>query len=206
MSVLNYEELTMDSEMFQTVRENFDLLFQKLLKKMLDNDSGEGSITLKVDVELEQEWIPVSGEHSCDERMVQKPTIKHKITTAVPVKDSMDGKKIPNMELVFDPQLKRYVLKYMTGMPQMSIFDEEIQNGVNGTGNDLQEPPALTGPVANENALPGEVVEGEFTEVEESEETPDDSEETDNFDELVNPEEEDYEYEPPEEGYEYDEE
>lgn len=184
MNVMNYEELTLDSEMFATVRANFDLLFQKLLKKMIDNDSTDGSITLKVDVELENQWVPEEGEHSGNEKLVHKPTIKHKVTTAVPVKDSMDGKKIPNMELVYDEKLKRYVLKYITGGEQMTIFDKEIQEQMAESGNET-EPIGITGPLDDAHSLPENIIDADYTEVE--------SREAEDADELQEPEEETYE-------------
>lgn len=202
MNAMNYEELTLDSEMFATVRANFDLLFQRLIKKMMDNDSEDGSITLKVDVELENQWVPEEGEHSGNEKLVHKPTIKHKVTTAVPVKDSMDGKKIPNMELVYDEKLKRYVLKYITGGDQMTIFDKEIQDQMGEDVSD-SEPIGIAGPLDDAHSLPENIIDADYTEVESGKaEDVDDSQESEELD--VEMDEQDAEYVPQDE-YEYEE-
>lgn len=46
----NYEEMKIESDVFTTARENFDLLMQRLFASMEKNNSDEGSITLKVDL------------------------------------------------------------------------------------------------------------------------------------------------------------
>lgn len=79
----NYEEMKIESDVFTTARENFDLLMQRLFASMEKNNSDEGSITLKVDLQMKQDWVP-NGEGGSVE--VNKPVIKHKVTIAVPVK------------------------------------------------------------------------------------------------------------------------
>lgn len=48
----NYEEMRIESDVFATARANFDLLMQRLFKSMEKNNSDEGSITLKVDLQM----------------------------------------------------------------------------------------------------------------------------------------------------------
>lgn len=138
MQIQNWEEITMDSETFTQVRENFDMLLQRLFQKMQQNNSDEGSISLKVDVNMIDDYIP--GEDGATRR-ISKPVLKHKITTTVPVKDSLDGKKDAGMELVYDEELKRYVLKYVSVGGQRSIFDDDYQEVMNGTGEVIDEEP-----------------------------------------------------------------
>lgn len=141
MQIQNWEEITMDSETFAQVRENFDMLLQRLFQKMQQNNSDEGSISLKVDVNMIDDYIP--GEDGITRR-ISKPVLKHKITTTVPVKDSLDGKKDAGMELVYDEELKRYVLKYVSVGGQRSIFDDDYQDVMNGKGEVIDEKtPAL---------------------------------------------------------------
>lgn len=105
----NYEEMKIESDVFTTARENFDLLMQRLFASMEKNNSDEGSITLKVDLQMKQDWVP-NGEGGSVE--VNKPVIKHKVTIAVPVKDSMDSKKDTGMNLVSEMNFTyRYVAK-----------------------------------------------------------------------------------------------
>ena len=71
----NYEEMRIESDVFATARENFDLLMQRLFKSMEKNNSDEGSITLKVDLQMSQDWVPDGKGGSIE---INKPVIKHK--------------------------------------------------------------------------------------------------------------------------------
>ena len=56
MSILNYEEMTLESDTFQAARETFNLMLQKLFKKMEQSDMDEGSIDLKISIELNEDY------------------------------------------------------------------------------------------------------------------------------------------------------
>lgn len=205
--IRNYEELTLDSDTFQQIRENFDLLFQKLLRKMEQNNSEEGSITLKIDVNLETDWVPDDDGNS---KEIHKPLIKHKVTTTVPVKDSFDGKKETGMNLVYDEDLKRYVLRYVQVGGQRSIFDDDFQENMQDSEivseGKVVEPAALPGPGMYLN--PPEDMEDDVQDAQESDsdvlDIPD--EENTDSDGMWSPqgdtestEADDYEYDDPEE-------
>lgn len=208
----NYEEMRIESDVFATARENFDLLMQRLFKSMEKNSSDEGSITLKVDLQMKQDWVP-NGEGGSVE--VNKPVIKHKVTIAVPVKDSMDSKKDVGMNLVWDEELNRYVLRYINEGGQRSVFDPDYKQNLKGEETEQDESTMLPGP---SNALPEDnrVIDAEFKEVDQSEEaenqadTPADEEITDQEEtnapggdaEATDSTDDngDYEYEDPEEG------
>lgn len=55
MSILNYEEMTLESDTFQAARETFNLMMQKLFRKMEQSDMDEGSIDLKISIELNED-------------------------------------------------------------------------------------------------------------------------------------------------------
>lgn len=101
MGILNYEEMTLESDTFQTARETFNLMMQKLLKKMEQSDMDEGSIELKISIELKEDFVPRENDTTV---IIKKPLIKHKISTVVPVKDSANGKQDIGMELVYDTE------------------------------------------------------------------------------------------------------
>lgn len=140
MELTNWQEITMESETFSQIRESFNLLLQRLFQKMEQNHSDEGAITLKVDLSVGTDFVPDGNGNS---REVHKPVLKYKINTQVPVKDGFDGKKDTGMELVYDDELKRYVLKYVSEGGQQSIFDPEYANVVNGEATVVDEQPAL---------------------------------------------------------------
>lgn len=176
MSIQNYVDMTIESDIFAGARDSFDLMMQKLLHKMQQNASDEGSITLKVSVDMTTEWIP-DGNGESEECF--KPKIKYKVDYAVPVKEGQDGKKDPGMKLVYDAELRRYVLKYVNEGGQMSMFDSEFQEA---EAEDVTESdvPAIEGPVSDQNALPDnseeeESEEPEETDIQEESGSPEDS-------------------------------
>lgn len=208
----NYEEMRIESDVFTTARENFDLLMQRLFASMEKNNSDEGSITLKVDLQMKQDWVP-NGEGGSVE--VNKPAIKHKVTISVPVSESMNSKKDTGMNLVWDEELNRYVLRYINEGGQRSVFDPDYEQNLKGEETEQDESTMLPGP---SNALPEDngVIDAEFKEVDQSEEAENqadtpaneeitdqeetnapggDTEATDSTDDNG-----DYEYEDPEEG------
>lgn len=159
----NWQEITLGSESFEQARNNFDLLLQKLFQKMEQNASDEGKITLVVNIKMDTEFVPDPNGGTA--RRVSKPVLKHKINTEVPVKDSFDGQRDTGMELAYDDELKRYVLKYVSDGAQASIFDPEYSDVINGTAEEIRETPAL----------PGEsrILEGPVLETSESEQNGD---------------------------------
>lgn len=157
----NYEEMKIESDVFATARENFDLLMQRLFASMEKNNSDEGSITLKVDLQMKQDWIPDGNGGSLE---VNKPMIKHKVSIAVPVKDSIDSKKDTGMNLVWDDDLNRYVLKYINEGGQQSLFDLDYEQNLRGEEEEQDESTMLPGP---SNVLPEDtgVIDAEYKEV-----------------------------------------
>ncbi|MDO4651120.1 MAG: hypothetical protein Q4B26_20975 [Eubacteriales bacterium] len=135
MSAENWQEITMDSESFSQIRNDFDVLLQRLFKKMETNKSDEGKISLQINVKMETDFVPQEDGSS---REIWKPTLKHKINTEVPVKDNFDGKKETGMELVYDEELKRYVLRYVSVGGQRCIFDDDFDI-INGETTEVVE-------------------------------------------------------------------
>lgn len=140
MEIMNWQEITMESETFSKIRESFNLLLQRLFQKMEQNHSDEGAITLKVNLSISTDFVPDGNGSS---REVHKPVLKYKIDTQVPVKDGFDRKNDTGMELVYDDELKRYVLRYVSEGGQQSIFDPEYADIINAEATVVDEAPAL---------------------------------------------------------------
>lgn len=165
------QELVIEDVTFEEARMNFNRVLQRLFKNMIDSDSTDGSISLKIDVSLEREYIPnydpnIEGES----RQIQKPKFKHKVSSNITVKDELTGNKNPEMQLVWDEERQMYVLAYITGTDQRTIFDKDApwnqEEGEDGQGAIETDPqkkwmnvPLLPGEVADEGALPGEVAD-----------------------------------------------
>ena len=136
MEIRNWQEITLGGEIFDEVRAEFDVYLQKLFQKMNQNKMNEGTITLKVNVNMTDDFVmDEDGNH----KRIEKPIFKHKITTDVQVKDSIDGKKDTGMQIIYDEDLKRYVLKYVSRGGQRSIFDPDYGDIVNGTYREVEE-------------------------------------------------------------------
>ncbi len=184
MAMDNIKELVLEDATFEGARQNFNRVLQRLFRNMLDSGSSEGSITLKVDVSLQREYIPnndpdIEGET----REIQKPKFDHKVSSTITVKDELKGNNNPEMELIWDEEKQMYVLAYIANTGQRSIFDKDQpwnqqQNGQEeGTIETDPEKKWMNvkqigGPVADEHALPGEVsdpdvIDGEFRDVQE---------------------------------------
>lgn len=187
----NIKSLMLEDETFENIRQNFNTVLQRLFKNMIDSGSDEGSITLKIDVTLQEEYIKnfdpdIEGES----RLIRKPSFEHKVTSTVSVKDEIKGKRNSEMELVWNEDLQAYVLAYISNTQQRSIFDKDFQESMKSSQPEVDaldtdsekewmNVPVLPGEVSDENALPGEAQEGgyidrDFREVDDSQEDEDD--------------------------------
>ena len=166
MSVNNYEEMKIESDVFQQARDNFNLYLQRLFDGMKKNNSSEGSITLKVDINMEMDFVS-DGQGGTTE--INKPVLKQKVAIAVPLKDHIDSKKDTGMNLVWDEELRRFVLRYINEGGQKTLFDPDYEENLHGENSDPDESAMLPGPT---NALPdnGGAIDADFTEVNEQDE------------------------------------
>lgn len=172
-------ELTLNSDTFEGVRRSWDIVMQRLMKSMNDTNSDEAKITVSVDVKLDTEFIPnyVDGKQNGG-RDIKKPTFKHKITSSITVKDEASGNNNTEMELVYDEATKTYVLKPVLGGEQMTMNDymrqkAEQEQAEQESGQNLLEDHSagLPGPTEDDD-----YVEGEFREIEDSADSPEDGE------------------------------
>ena len=174
----NFEELTIESPVFAQVRSDFDALIQKLFANMEKNESIEGSLTVKIDLKLDSEWM----ECGRGVQQIRRPIIGHKATISVPVQENITGKRKTGMNLVWDDDLKRYVLKYVSEGGQRSMFDPDFEENLKSEKEQTEQEPdgsnLITGP---SNELPdyNGAIDAEFEEIE--------------------PDDEGYEYDDPEE-------
>lgn len=128
MAITNYEEMSITSPAFNTVREAFDVALQRLLKKMEKSKMDEGQIALNITVTNEDVFTDGDAELGDTDGPEKKPVLKYKITTTVPIKDTDDGKADTGMALVWDKDLGRYVLVYMQ-TNQTSMYDNPPEGG-----------------------------------------------------------------------------
>lgn len=86
------KKLDFDSDTFENMKHDMNFVLQRLLGNMIEKQSNEGSMTIKIDVTMVKEFIPnydpnIKGES----REISKPQFKHKVTSAVKITDDILG-------------------------------------------------------------------------------------------------------------------
>ena len=183
------KKLDFDSNTFENMKHDMNFVLQRLLGNMIEKQSNEGSMTIKIDVTMVKEFIPnydpnIKGES----REISKPQFKHKVTSAVKITDEKGGNLNNEME------------------------GEGNEDIIDGTYIDADVRPALPGPADEEK--PAETEETDTQPAEEDTQAEENGEEPgDTPDEEPNEEEpeditddilgdadtEGYDYEDPEE-------
>lgn len=167
------KDIYLESEIFQEARDNFNVALQKLLKTMTDKDVSEGNISLGIDLRLVSEYIPTNalggGTGEAETRLTHKPIIDHKVTTKLTLKNELKGTYTSQMELVYDEDLKKYVLKPVINTAQRSIFDSDYEQNLKGDAETDDGQKAIEG--QEQLALPdkqedGGIIDVDATEIE----------------------------------------
>ena len=78
--------LRIDNPVLACAKASLDFCLQEMMKKAVKTGSMEGTVTLKISVELEERTDSGTGE------IFLKPEIKYKATSSVPMKSDLDGK------------------------------------------------------------------------------------------------------------------
>lgn len=86
------KRLDFDSDTFEDMKHDMNFVLQRLLGNMIEKQSTEGSMTIKIDVTMVKEFITnydpnVKGES----REISKPQFKHKVTSAVKISDEKNS-------------------------------------------------------------------------------------------------------------------
>ena len=166
------KRLDFDSDTFEEMKRDMNFVLQRLIGNMQEKGTNEGSMTLKIDVTMIKEFIPnydpdIKGES----REISKPKFKHKVTSAVKINDEKSGSFNNEMELVMDADTGIFKLVPIANTQQRSIFDADFQQQDKAEESEGEESagsneikgksvPLLPGP---DNS--GEVIEGEYREV-----------------------------------------
>ena len=133
------KKLDFDSDTFENMKHDMNFVLQRLLGNMIEKQSNEGSMTIKIDVTMVKEFIPnydpnIKGES----RETSKPQFKHKVTSAVKITDEKGGNLNNEMEMVMDEETGCYVLQPIANTQQRTIFDSDFMQDQKqeGEGNE----------------------------------------------------------------------
>lgn len=161
------KHLNFESDTFSDMKRGMNFVLQRLLGNMQEKGATEGSMTLKVDISLTNEYIPnYDPEVEGESRKISKPKFKHKVTSAVQIKDEKTGNLDTEMELTFDEESGEYVMQPVANTEQRTIFDKDFQDNMNSPEQEEEDKPAgipqLPGPEEDN------VIDGDYKEVEDS--------------------------------------
>lgn len=161
------KHLNFESDTFSDMKRDMNFALQRLLGNMQEKGATEGSMTLKVDISLTNEYIPnYDPEVEGESRKISKPKFKHKVTSAVQIKDEKSGNLDTEMELTFDEESGEYVMQPVANTEQRTIFDKDFQDNMNSPEQAEEDKPAgipqLPGPEEDN------VIDGDYKEVEDS--------------------------------------
>lgn len=161
------KHLNFESDTFSDMKRDMNFVLQRLLGNMQEKGATEGSMTLKVDISLTNEYIPnYDPEVEGESRKISKPKFKHKVTSAVQIKDEKSGNLDTEMELTFDEESGEYVMQPVANTEQRTIFDKDFQDNMNSPERAEEDKPAgipqLPGPEEDN------VIDGDYKEVEDS--------------------------------------
>lgn len=185
----NIKDLYLEAEVFEDARQKFNMVLQRLFKSMADTNSSDGSITLKMDVNMKRELIPNNDpEIKGSTREIMLPDFGYKVSSTISVKEEEKGNNNPQMELVWNEEQQKFVLQYVANTTQRSIFDSDFQENMSGkkagdgqdgietsTERDYLAVAQIAGPVEDQNTDNGsgetdnadsqDIVDGDFREL-----------------------------------------
>lgn len=127
------QRIKLDDEVFDELRGSTDAILQRLIKDMIDKGSSDGKVTITIGVSLAKQFRANKAEDNAqlsvnEDTYTYTPTFKYKVGSVMQIKNDLDGSKdYDGMEVVFDEALGEYVIKPITGLEQMSIFDAEFK-------------------------------------------------------------------------------
>ena len=126
--------LTLDSDAFSKLKEDFNTVLKRTLGNMESKESKEATLTLKLNITLRDDEVPDFDSADKDaKRKIHKPRFDHKISSVMQIKSEY--------ELVWDNELNDYVMKAIDN-GQGSLFDDEIYASVVEVQNEVQALPA----------------------------------------------------------------
>ena len=144
--VANVYPMSLNSDTFNSMKNDFDQMLRTLLTEMETRESEEGTINVKVQVKLTPDQARDFQANGYDaQRDFIKPSFKHEISTVLQVKNKKTGSFGGNMELVWDAPMNQYIMRPIDN-GQVSFFDGYDKHEDDGEYVDVDTVPALPAP------------------------------------------------------------
>lgn len=160
------KKLDFDSDTFQGMLRDASFVLQRLIGNMIEKSATEGSMNIKLEVNLNEQYIAdCNPENEKEERLVRKPVFTHKVTSTVQIKDEKKGNLDTEMELRFDDDTGEYIMAPIIDTEQKTILDSDYKDMFGGNDETCvnDEDFADSGAIEGEEypALPGPPDDGE---------------------------------------------
>ena len=114
--------LSIDHHMLQDAKASLDEVMNRMVSKAMSTGSMEGTVTLKIGMEIKEVQDLETGEWR------KEPTIKFKANYAVPIKEGAEGKVMGKSSLQPDPDDGWLLLNNQVTMDEL-LNDEEPEEG-----------------------------------------------------------------------------
>lgn len=123
------EDLHIDADCFENMRTDADEVLQNLIKSMIEKESTEGTLSIKIDILLVQDFIENNDPNIEGEtRKVLRPQIFHKVNSVMQIKKETKGvTNYQETEVVWDELKGEFVLIPIANTAQRSIFDNDFK-------------------------------------------------------------------------------
>lgn len=124
----NKYDLTLDGEVFNCLKSDFNRMLNSLLSTMESKESEEADVTIKLKVTLKEGTAPdLNITAYSAEREILVPKFEHAISTTVQIKDKKTGfVGGSNYELFFDRKTGVYAMRPIKDA-QRSIYDQDFK-------------------------------------------------------------------------------
>ena len=106
-------ELSIDNPVLMSAKASLDTCLRTMVSKAVSTGSFEGSVTLKISMEIEEKLIEQTGE------WVREPVIKFKAGWSVPIKENEEGKLPAGHQLVRNPDGEWCLINNQISMDEM---------------------------------------------------------------------------------------
>ncbi|MDF2686466.1 MAG: hypothetical protein K0S55_1648 [Clostridia bacterium] len=130
----NYDKLTINSEIFNKAREDFNTILQKTVEKMSLSNNTQADISMTMSIDIYDKYITDDGVLR---DAYSKPIIEHKVSSVIKQKSEKKGLSDGEYILKWDDDSKFYIIKNV----------EDVQTNLTDNINDENETPEI----ANEN-------------------------------------------------------
>ena len=99
-------DLDIESEAFETLREDFNYVLGSMIDRMMAEHEEEGTVSVRVKVKIKQTLDQSSGE------VFARPVIKFKTSSNISKKNQAESEINDNYQLVYDDDTATYKIAY----------------------------------------------------------------------------------------------